>query len=91
MRRFDADLAALTYSFLREVMDVNQTGIDQVEALAAEIAREIVADESAGPLMSFRGACRSVVALQKWLENKAVRRALRPAAEGSSAPLLTTA
>ncbi|KJE20030.1 hypothetical protein FF36_05694 [Frankia torreyi] len=89
--RFDADLAALTYSYLREVMDVNQADIDQVEALAAEIAQEIIADESAGPLMTFRVASRRVVALQKWLENKAVRRALRIGADERSAPLISTA
>ncbi|CAO5168469.1 CRISPR-associated protein Cst1 [Frankia sp. AiPs1] len=91
MPRFDAGLTALTYSFLHEVMDVNQTDIDQVETLAAEIAREIVTDDRSSPLMSFQVACRNVRALQKWLEIKAVGRTLRRGSSGESAPLVTVA
>ncbi|WP_157475481.1 hypothetical protein [Parafrankia sp. EUN1f] len=89
--RFDRPLADLTLSFLREVMDVNQADVDQVERLAREVAAEISQEDSAGALMGFRVACRSVVALQKWLEKKAVLRALRPSSTARRDPLLNTA
>lgn len=88
--RFNRPLAALSYSFLREVMDVNQTDVDEVERLARQVAAEIAGDDSAGALMKFRVACRNVVALQKWLERQAVGRALRRSKTAQDGPLLTT-
>lgn len=89
--RFDRPLADLSVSFLREVMDVNQADVDQVERLAREVAAEIREENSAGALMTFRVACRKPIDLQKWLEKKAVLRALRPSPTARRGPLVDTA
>lgn len=88
-RAVDAGLVSLCFSFVIEVMDVNDKDVEVVRALARNVALVIGQTTTASELQRYRVAHREPAALRAWLEKHAVRWALRPPA-GADGPLVTT-
>lgn len=83
-----ADLAALLYSFVTEVMLMNEKDLSEIRSTAGRIARLLSEETSGGKLRQFRAYLKDSPRLRTWLTSRAVRWAVRPP-EGAEGPLVT--
>ena len=83
-----ADLAGLCLSFVTEVMHVNQSEIDEINAVGAQVAAWLRAENSAGALRAFNATLKNPKEMRYWLRRRTIDTLLDPnaAVEG---PLIT--
>lgn len=82
-------LAALTYSFVVEVMGMEQKDLAEIRATAGRLAALLATEERGGKLNAFYAKFRGNRQLRAWLQREAVYWALQPA-ETDGGPLVTT-
>lgn len=83
-----ADLVALLYSFVTEVMLMNEKDLSEIRATAGRIALLLSQESSGGKLRQFRALLRDSPKLRRWLTDQGVRRAISPP-PGNPGPLVT--
>ncbi|WP_157180450.1 hypothetical protein [Protofrankia coriariae] len=81
VRDLDRDLAALCFSFAKEVLYVEQRDVDEIRALARNVATVVAARKTQSELKKFQVAYRdqNPARLRKWIDDHAVRWMLRSA------------
>lgn len=64
------DLAELCLSFLIEVMRMNQSEIDEINAVGRKVAAWLYAENSAGKLRAFNATLKNPRAMRTWLRGR---------------------
>lgn len=82
-------LAELTYSYVEEVMTMDQKDLTEIKETAVRLAALLAAEQRGGKLNAFYARFRNQRQLRGWLQHEAVYWALQPA-EPDAGPLLTT-
>lgn len=82
-------LAKLTYSYIEEVMGMDQKDLTEIRATAGRVAALLDAESGGGKLNAFYAKFRNQRQLRSWLQHEAVAWALRPA-DTDAGPLVTT-
>jgi hypothetical protein len=82
-------LADLTYSYVKEVMAMDQKNLAEIQTTAGRIAAVLAAAQKGGKLNAFYAQFREQRRLRSWLQREAVYWALQPA-ERDAGPLVTT-
>lgn len=70
VRSDTGDLAALCMSFLIEVMRMNQTEVDEINAVGRRVAAWLYADNSAGKLREFYTTLKDPRRMRRWLHRR---------------------
>ncbi|MGW6875856.1 hypothetical protein ACWGHA_26350 [Streptomyces xanthophaeus] len=83
-----ADLVALLYSFVTEVMLMNEKDRSEIRATAGRIGQLLGEETSGGKLRQFRALLKDSAKLRRWLTDQGVRRAISPPQDGQG-PLVT--
>ncbi|MGW7315530.1 hypothetical protein [Streptomyces sp. NPDC054865] len=83
-----ADLVAVLYSFVTEVMLMNEKDLSEIRATAVRIGQLFGQESSGGKLRQFRSLLKDSPKLRRWFTDQGVRRAIRPP-EGGGGPLVT--
>lgn len=83
-----AELAELCFSFLIEVMRVNQNEIDEIKAAGAQVAAWLMAENSAGQLRRFNATLKEQRQMRHWLMRRNIDALLNPVG-GVDGPLIT--
>lgn len=91
--RPDTDrIASLCYSYITEVLDMDDSVLKEIQETAARVAALLAAQDSAGKLKAFYVTFQQQARLRSWLRRQALDWMLDPppSAVGPAAPLVTT-
>ncbi|MEV0971069.1 hypothetical protein [Microtetraspora glauca] len=88
IRTDTAELAELCFSFVIEVMRMNQNEIDEIKAAGAQVAAWLNAENSAGQLRAFNATLKEPRRMRHWLMRRNVD-ALLDQDSGIGGPLIT--
>lgn len=82
------ELAELCMSFLIEVMRMNQSEVDEINAVGRQVAAWLYAENSAGQLRAFYATLKDPKRMRSWLRRRDLDGLLDPD-KGSEGPLIT--
>ncbi|GGO71122.1 hypothetical protein [Nonomuraea cavernae] len=88
IRADTAELAELCFSFVIEVMRMNQNEIDEIKAAGAQVASWLNAENSAGRLRAFNATLKEPRRMRHWLMRRNID-ALLDQDSGIDGPLIT--
>ncbi|WP_066946586.1 hypothetical protein [Microtetraspora fusca] len=88
IRTDTAELAGLCFSFVTEVMRMNQNEIDEIKAAGAQVAAWLNAENSAGQLRAFNATLKEPRRMRHWLMRRNLD-ALLAQDGGISGPLVS--
>jgi len=83
-----ADLAALLYSFVTEVLLMHEKDLSEIRATARNVAGLLNNESTAGQLRKLRSSLREPIKLRQWLTGQGVTWAIKPP-DGADGPLVT--
>lgn len=83
-----AGLVALLYSFVTEVMQMDEKDLAEIRATAGRVASLLAQKDSGGKLKQFRVYSKEPSKLRNWLTNRGVQWAIQPP-EKTDGPLVT--